>query len=318
MASALLSYFSQRSPSSSHTTPATILSLAQHAPSFLSSPAAARDTPETWLLYENLLLVCLRSQDDSSARLCLQRLSDRFGAANERVMALAGLFDEATAGSRADLEAILKRYEEILAEDPTNTPIHKRLISLLTHLNYPHRAISNLTTLVSNNPTDAESWAELSSLYFQQGLYPQSIFCLEEIILMYPNAYNIFARLGEVTYVHANNSKDNKDPTQTLTDSLKYYLRSIELCDDYLRGYYGTLVVTGKLLQVGKLAAVQDDDKSMTKGKVEKLQQLATRKLAEIVRRAKRKEKGWEGYAEAEVQAAAKLLEEIQGEQAPK
>ena len=35
-------------------------------------------------------------------------------------MALRGLYDEATASGTKELEGILRRYEEILAEDPTN------------------------------------------------------------------------------------------------------------------------------------------------------------------------------------------------------
>ena len=36
-------------------------------------------------------------------------------------MALRGLYDEAMAKNRAELEAIVKRYEDVLVEDPTNT-----------------------------------------------------------------------------------------------------------------------------------------------------------------------------------------------------
>ncbi|KAF8455116.1 hypothetical protein BGX38DRAFT_1088644 [Terfezia claveryi] len=308
MTSTLLSLFAQHPPSSTHLRPSTILSLSQHAPPFLAHASSHTDTPETWLLYENLLLTCLRSRDDSSARTCLDLLTARFGPHNERVMALRGLYDEATAKSQKDLEGILRRYEEILAEDPTNVPIHKRLISLLTSLHHLPRAISNLTTLLSTNPTDAESWAELSHLYFTQRLYAQALFCLEEIILIYPQAYNIFARMGEISYLMSStqsNSSPNtpaRDPTDILLDALKYYLRSIELCEDYLRGYYGLVVVCRRLLKT----------KVADKEKVEALYERARAKLAEIVARAERRDKGWEGYDEAEVQAARRLLDEIE------
>lgn len=41
---------------------------------------------------------------------------------------------------------------------------------------------------------------------------------------------------------------------------------------------------------------------------VEKLNEAATAKLAEIVRRSKSGEKGWDGYSEAELIAAQELL----------
>lgn len=100
--------------------PATSLHLSQQAPIFLSSPESAKDTQETWLIYEQLLLSCLRTGDDDSARLCLQRLSDRFGVDSPRISALAGLYDEATARDNAELEKVCKRYEDMLKEDPTN------------------------------------------------------------------------------------------------------------------------------------------------------------------------------------------------------
>ena len=120
MTSALLSLFASHPPGSTHTGPSAVVSLARHAPSFLSSTSSRSDTPETWLLYENLLLTCLRSHDDPSARACLDRLTARFGEKNEQVMALRGLYDEATASNRAELEAIVKRYEDVLVDDPTN------------------------------------------------------------------------------------------------------------------------------------------------------------------------------------------------------
>jgi len=44
------------------------------------------------------------------------------------------------------------------------------------------------------------------------------------------------------------------------------------------------------------------------KATVEKLDEMATSKLGEIVRRSSQKEEGWQGYDEAEVAAARELL----------
>lgn len=52
-------------------------------------------------------------------------------------------------------------------------------------------AILALTGLLDFSPTDAESWAELSDLYFSQGLYAQAIFALEEVVVLQPNAWNV-------------------------------------------------------------------------------------------------------------------------------
>ncbi len=72
-------------------------------------------------MYEKLLLSCLRTGDDKAAHLCLEKLIERFGATNKRIMGLRGLYQEAVADNDAALERILKEYGEVLAEDPVNT-----------------------------------------------------------------------------------------------------------------------------------------------------------------------------------------------------
>jgi len=84
---------------------------------FLSSPESA----ELWTTYERVVLSCLRTGDDKSAFMCLEKLIERFGAANERIMALRGLYQEAVAENDAVMEKILKEYNGVLAESPTNT-----------------------------------------------------------------------------------------------------------------------------------------------------------------------------------------------------
>lgn len=73
------------------------------------------------MTYENLMLSCLRTGDDQSAHICLERLSSRFGSENERLLALRGLYQEATATNDSELRDILQEYEAILQKDPSNT-----------------------------------------------------------------------------------------------------------------------------------------------------------------------------------------------------
>lgn len=115
-----------------HLSPAAALQLSQQAPTLLKNapPLAssyslgsllgAAESADLWTTYENLLLACLRTGDENSAHLCLERLTERFGAENERVMALKGLFQEAVAEDNAALQKVLQEYEQILAKDPSN------------------------------------------------------------------------------------------------------------------------------------------------------------------------------------------------------
>ncbi|KAL8717023.1 MAG: hypothetical protein Q9225_005701, partial [Loekoesia sp. 1 TL-2023] len=195
-----------------------------------------QDSAELWTVYENLLYSCLRTGDDKAAHFCLERLANRFGTGDERVMGLRGLYQEAMAEDGSALLQMLHEYDEILAEDPTNTPVRKRRIALLRNLSKEGDAINALVDLLAVSPTDIESWAELADLYISQGLYQQAEFCLEEILLSTPNAWNIHARLGEMLYVSAAMSQDQ---IGSLAESVRRFCRSIELCDGYVRGYYG-------------------------------------------------------------------------------
>ena len=72
-------------------------------------------------MYEKLFLSCLRTGDDKAAFNCLEKLIDRFGATNDQVMGLRGLYQEAIAKDDAALERVLEEYNEILAENSINT-----------------------------------------------------------------------------------------------------------------------------------------------------------------------------------------------------
>lgn len=105
---------SQQAPITLQATPSSI------SPYSFNSLFSAPESAELWTAYENLMISCLRTLDEQSARLCLHRLTERFGANNERIMALQGLFQEAVAEDDAALGKVLKEYEAILKEDPTN------------------------------------------------------------------------------------------------------------------------------------------------------------------------------------------------------
>lgn len=56
----------------------------------------------------------------------------------------------------------------------------------------------------------------------------------------------IHARLGELLYVCS--SSPDGDASRLAGKSVQHFCRSIELCDDYLRGFYGLVLVRDNLL----------------------------------------------------------------------
>lgn len=73
------------------------------------------------------------------------------------------------------------------------------------------------------------------------------------------------------------------------------------------------LQVTKTLLSDGAKATKQADDSEFAlpdTSTIERLNELATAKLSEIVRHSGAHDRGWRGYSEAEVAAARELLAE--------
>jgi len=116
-------------------------------------------------------------------------------------------------------------------------------------------------------------------------------------------------------YISASSSPDESVSTKRLSESMRRFCRSVELCDDYLRGYYGLKVTTKRLLDV-----LQKSTKTVaptseieipppSTATAQRLHELATSKLAEAVRRSTAGERGWDGYDQAEIIAARELLD---------
>ena len=301
--------------------PASALQAAQRASSILAKSSSVSttlpasmfntaDSTELWDDLERLLHACLRTGDDESAYLCVEKLSQRFGTSNERVMALRGLYQEATATDEAGLRKILEDYARILMENPMNVPIHKRRIALMKSVGRPQDAIKDLVDFVDSFPTDMEAWCELGHLYHSQGCISQAIFCLEEAIIIAPNAWNLHARLGELEYLAGTSTTEGVEAEKHLSQAVQRFSRSIELCDGYLRGFYGLKLATHKLLRTSTTSK-GNNGPSIARDKVQKLSQLATTKLEAIIK--DRTERRSSGAEQSEVVAAQDLLDRLKG-----
>ncbi|KAJ5085617.1 hypothetical protein N7532_010388 [Penicillium argentinense] len=290
------------------------LHLAQQAPVILgpnpmnASSASSTGTAEEYGRIEQLLLACLRTGDDQSAQACLDRLSHRFGPSNERVMGLRGLYQEATAKDRAALEKCLQEYEKILSENPVNVPIMKRRVALLRSLDRPADAIFALIQLLEALPTDAEAWCELADLYQTQGLSSQAIFSLEEALLIAPNSWNIHARLGELLYVSSSSGED--DASRLAGKSVQHFCRSIELCDDYLRGFYGLALATSRMIENEHAGERPSDPPVPSRITLDRLKRFALQRLGEIVQSRSVDDQHW-ASSRSELIAAKELLNRL-------
>lgn len=55
-----------------------------------------------------------------------------------------------------------------------------------------------MNSFLEENPSDTESWIELSQLYTEKGLYLRALFCLEEVIVIHPENDHYTIKLAEL------------------------------------------------------------------------------------------------------------------------
>ncbi|KAK9473616.1 uncharacterized protein V1510DRAFT_414506 [Dipodascopsis tothii] len=202
---------------------------------FFSNKAAlnALDPGDLYGLMEHHFYLALITKHDDEAGSLLRQLSDRFGASAPRVSVLRSLHAEATEGARA---AAAVQTEQNASE----LGMSKRKVQALKSSG-PAAYIGGLRKLLDIFPADAESWAELAQAYRDAGMYAQALYALDEVILLFPSAYNMHALAGEVG-LEAAAAAPQAGRAALLETAVKHSLRAAELCDDYVRGWAGALV----------------------------------------------------------------------------
>lgn len=214
---------------------------------FLSTNQSSLPEDELYLLLFQHIHLALYTGNDSSAKVTTQKLSDRFGESSPYVGVATANYLEATEGSKATQDYLSSK------RDQTDFAAFKRKVTFLKHKGDWKLYTQELIRYLETCPTDSEAWAELAEAYNHTGNYSQAVYALQECLLQYPFAYNIFARIGEITHVWATISGNTNDTLNRLKQSCQQFLRSVELCPNYVRGWSGVLVVCNKLLKWPKL-----------------------------------------------------------------
>lgn len=231
-------------------TPPEILQLYAKSRYIIKTHSATLDDTTTWAVLLQHFHLSLITGRDSEAELILQRLTDRFGASCERVVLCKSQYIEATAG-------IEKAEEFLKSRESKEIIVQKRKAALIKFKNDDRNYIIQLLALLEFIPTDAETWTELGDAYFKVHEYEKAIHAFQETLLASPYAYNVFARLGEsyhaLSLQQSNDGNLNYNAKQkivySLTQALKNFLRSIELCPVYVRGWAGVQVVSSEALK---------------------------------------------------------------------
>ncbi|CCH42601.1 Tetratricopeptide repeat protein [Wickerhamomyces ciferrii] len=238
---------------------------------YLRSNINSIDSIKYYDLLELQFYLSLLSNKDHEAKTCLDRIMDKFGDGDsQRTAILKATYLEATAGEKVAIEYLSKRKSDELVCLKKRIALGK---SKATKQDY----IKSLIGYLNVSPLDTEVWFELSETYVDIGHYEKAVFALQEILLVFPFAYNIFARIGELENIIY---KKNGD-LEKLESSLKHFLRSIELSSNFIRGWSGILITTGEFKKLNNqkpLKNVKIDYESLFKLSNSRLQKIISTK----------------------------------------
>lgn len=123
-------------------------------------------------------------------------------------------------------------------------PVIKRRITFAKSLGRVGEAVRLLVEYLDVYYSDADAWAELADLYTELSLFDNASFCWSEVVLLKPHDHLTHASYADSLYAQSL----EQPSSQLIYVALKEYLRSVELCDDYLRGFCGVKVCCNAIL----------------------------------------------------------------------
>ncbi|KAI0231077.1 ER membrane protein complex subunit 2 [Lamellibrachia satsuma] len=202
---------------------------------------------ELWIVYEQVCIAACDCHQRSLAETCVTALKRQFPSSC-RVHRLEGLLLE----SEDDYEGAMEIYQEMLKDDPTNSLVRKRVVSVLKEQNKIAEAIKELNNYLKDFMSDTDSWMELCDLYLSEQDYGKAAFCIEELILSNPRNHLFHQKFAEVKYTQG--GQDNMEC------ACKYFAQAIKLNPSNMRALFGLLLTASTIASSQKANAKSKKD----------------------------------------------------------
>ncbi|CDW96752.1 hypothetical protein [Sporisorium scitamineum] len=186
------------------------------------------------------------------------------------------------------LSQAIELYDDALAKEQTSLILSRRRIAAIKSTGDTKRTLEALNAHLDTFYNDPEAWQELAEVYASQGLYAQSAFALEEVLLQIPQNNFFHLKYAETLYTNGD-----------VVKAFKAYLRVLELCQSdggateeqsvskqsvaqgpWLRALWGTKIATIALIATPpaswKNSTTED---TVDQAKVKKIDELVTNLL---------------------------------------
>ncbi len=189
---------------------------------------------EQWNVREQVFCAALDTNELEVCASLLAELEKQFPE-SQRVQRLRGLLLEA----QGETKEASKLYDKMLEVNQDNMLAMKRKICLLKATNKLNDAIKQLIKYLETYQADSEGWKALAALYAEAGLYKQTSYCLEEVILCNPFSYVSYLAYAESLYTVG-------ATVNNLLDARKYYCQSstMKKSPENIRALFGLAVTT--------------------------------------------------------------------------
>lgn len=200
---------------------------------------------EKWTVIEQFCIAAIDLHDEDIYKTCLSRLNKQFPGSS-RVKLLNIMANHERTG---DSDEAIRRYNEMIEFDETNTGARKRKIAILISQRKNVEAIKELCDYLKKFMNDNEAWKELCELYMLEQDYPKAIFCMEELLLSHPLSHIYHTRLAEMYYTLGTH--------ESLEQARSYYSQALKLNETNVRALHGLHLTLKNLLGGNKITAQQ-------------------------------------------------------------
>lgn len=200
---------------------------------------------EKWTVIEQFCIAAIDLHDEDISKKCLTRLNKQFPGSS-RVKLLNIMANHERVG---DYDEAIRRYNEMIEDDETNTGARKRKIAILISQRRNFEAIKELCDYLKKFMNDHEAWKELCELYMLEQDYSKAIFCMEELLLSHPLSHIYHTRLAEMYYTLGTH--------ESLEQARSYYSQALKLNESNVRALHGLHLTLKHLLGGNKITAQQ-------------------------------------------------------------
>ncbi|EST05385.1 Tetratricopeptide TPR2 [Kalmanozyma brasiliensis GHG001] len=228
---------------------------------------------DLWSILEQVAIAAIELARFDLAELCISRLTSRFPN-SQRVTALQGMLLE----GKGDAKAAIELYEDVLNNGETSLILSRRRVAAIKSLGDIKGTVEALNLHLDTFYNDPEAWQELAEVYANQGMYAQSTFALEEVLLQVPQNSFFHLKYAETLYTNGEIAK-----------AYKAYLRVLEMCQSdgesktqggaqgpWLRALWGTKMATTALIASPSSSKSSGSEEVVDQAKVKKIDELVT------------------------------------------